>query len=106
MFVDSNPFLFSLVQQEEFLADILERLNDDVGQKEIMANIESSRKILTLSTNMVLYMTANVTKLIKAVSNVYTPWKTFFSDVAVSEKTKSVFSKKTFFPSNIYKIIN
>ncbi|XP_011161835.1 uncharacterized protein C05D11.1 isoform X2 [Solenopsis invicta] len=85
---DSNPYIFSLVQQEKFLVDILEHLNDDVGQKEIMANIESSRKALTLSTNIVLYMTANVTKLIKAVSNVYTPWKIFFSDVAAPEKTK------------------
>lgn len=66
----------------------MERLNDDVGQKEIMANIESSRKILTLSNNMVLYITVNVTKLTQEVSDIYAPWKTFFSDVAVVEKAK------------------
>lgn len=76
------------MQQKEFLIDIMERLNDDVGQKEIMANIESSRKILTLSNNMVLYMTVNVTKLTQEVSDIYAPWKTFFSDVAVAEKAK------------------
>jgi len=55
-----------------------------------MANIESSRKALTLSKNIVLYMTVNVTKLTKKVSNVYASWETFFSDVAVKEKTKWV----------------
>jgi len=76
------------LQQEEFLTDIIKRLNDSVSQKEIMANIESSRKALTLSENIVLYMTVNATKLTKEVSNVYASWETFFSDVAVKEKTK------------------
>ncbi|KYN01438.1 Uncharacterized protein C05D11.1 [Cyphomyrmex costatus] len=82
---DSNPYMFSLLQQEEFLIDILQRLDNDVDQKEIMANIESSRKVLTLSENMVLYMTLNIMKLIHKVPNVYAPWKTFFSDVTVAE---------------------
>jgi len=55
-----------------------------------MANIESSRKVLTLLENIVLYMTVNATKLTKEVSNVYASWETFFSDVAVKEKTKWV----------------
>ncbi|XP_071568866.1 uncharacterized protein C05D11.1 [Temnothorax nylanderi] len=84
---DSNPFVFSLLQQEEFLTDIIERLKNDAGQKEIMANIESSRKTLTLLKNMELYMTVNVTKLTKEVSNIYAPWETFFPDV-VTEKAK------------------
>lgn len=88
IFADSNPFKFSLLQQEEFLTDIMNRLNDDVGQKEIIADIESSRKALTLPENIILYMTVNATKLTKGVSNVYAPWNTFFSDVAVKEKTE------------------
>jgi len=76
------------LHQEEFLTDIIKRLNDSVSQKKIMANIESSRKTLTLSENIVLYMTVNATKLTKKVSNVYASWETFFSDVAVKEKTK------------------
>ncbi|XP_028046617.1 uncharacterized protein C05D11.1 isoform X2 [Monomorium pharaonis] len=83
---DSNPIIFSLIQQEKFFTDILEHLNNDIDQKEIMTNIESCRKALTL--NMVLYMTVNVTKLTKEISNIYTPWETFFSDVVVAEKTK------------------
>jgi len=77
--------MFSLLQQEEFLTDILKRLDNDVDQKEIMANIESSRKILTLPENIVLYMTVNIMKLIRTVPNVYAPWKTFFPDVTVAE---------------------
>lgn len=80
--------MFSLLQQEEFLTNIIERLKNDADQKEIMANIESSRKTLTLLTNMKLYMIANVTKLTKEVSNVYTPWKTFFSGETITEKAK------------------
>lgn len=53
-----------------------------------MTNIESSRKALTLLNNMELYMIVNVAKLTKEVSNVYAPWKTFFSDEAIIEKTK------------------
>lgn len=80
--------MFSLLQQEEFLTDIMEHLKNDADQKEIMANIESSRKTLTLLKNMELYMIVNVTKLTKEISNVYAPWKTFFSDEAITEKAK------------------
>ncbi|XP_018058136.1 PREDICTED: uncharacterized protein C05D11.1-like [Atta colombica] len=78
-------FLKILLQQEEFLTDILKRLDNDVDQKEIMTNIESSRKILTLPENIVLYMTVNIMRLIRTVPNVYAPWKTFFPDVTVAE---------------------
>ncbi|KAL0123609.1 hypothetical protein PUN28_005848 [Cardiocondyla obscurior] len=87
---ESNPFMFSLLEQEELLTDIIERLKYDAD--DIIANIESTRKTLTLLKNMELHMTVNVTKLIKEVPNVYVPWKTSFSDVMVIEKTKLNFT--------------
>lgn len=68
--------------------DIIERLQNDTDQEEIMENIKSSRKTLTLLKNMELYMIVNITKLTKEVSNVYAPWKAFLSDETITEKAK------------------
>lgn len=76
------------MRQQKFLSDILERLNDETGKKEVIAEIESVRKILTSPKNMVLYMAVNVEKLTVQVPNVYAPWNMFFSNVGTLAKTK------------------
>lgn len=88
MFADSNCFTSSMLRQQKFLNDIMERLNNDTGKKEVIAEIESVRKILTASKNMVLYMAVNVEKLTVQVPNVYAPWNMFFSDIGTLEKVK------------------
>ncbi|GAB1870040.1 hypothetical protein CAJAP_11119 [Camponotus japonicus] len=85
---DSNPFTSSMLRQQKFLTDMVERLNDSVGQKEVIAEIESVRKTVTSLKNMVLYIAVNVDKLTVQVPDVYAPWNKFFSDVATSEKAK------------------
>ncbi|XP_011145031.2 uncharacterized protein C05D11.1 [Harpegnathos saltator] len=85
---DSNTFTSSMLRQQKFLTDILERLNDETGKREVIAEIESVRKTLTSPKNMVLYMAVNVEKLTVQVPNVYAPWNMFFSDVGTSAKTK------------------
>lgn len=88
MFADSNSFSSSMLRQQKFLSDIIERLNDDAGKKEIMVEIESVRKTLTSLKNMVLYMAVNVEKLTVQFPNIYAPWNIFFSDVGTTEKAK------------------
>lgn len=85
---DSNPYAFSMLRQQKFLTDIMERLNDDAGKKQVIAEIESVRKIVTSFKNMVLHMAVNVEKLTVQVPDVYAPWNIFFSDIATSEKKK------------------
>jgi hypothetical protein len=77
-----------MLRQQKFLTDIMERLNDNTGKKQVIAEIESVRKILTSFKNMVLYMAVNVEKLTVQVPDVYAPWNIFFSDIATSEKIK------------------
>lgn len=77
-----------MLRQQKFLTDMIERLNDDVGQKEIIAEIESVRKTVTSLKNMILYIAVNVDKLTVQVPDAYAPWNKFFSDVATSEKAK------------------
>jgi len=80
-----------MLRQQKFLAELLERLNDDAGQKEVMAEITSVRKILTRLNNMVLFMAANVEKLTVQVPDMYAPWNIHFSDLATSEKATWVY---------------
>lgn len=77
-----------MLRQQKFLTDILERLNDETGKREVIAEIDSVRKTLTSPKNMLLYMAVNVEKLTVQVPNVYAPWNMFFSDVGTSVKTK------------------
>lgn len=77
-----------MLRQQKFLTDVLERLNDETRRREVIAEIESVRKILTSPKNMVLYMAVNAEKLTVQVPNVYAPWNMFFSDVGTSEKPK------------------
>lgn len=88
MLADSNQFTSSMLRQQKFLNDVIERLNTDAGQKEVIAEIESVRKTLTSSKNIVLHIAANVDKLTMQVPDVYAPWNTYFSDLTTSEKTK------------------
>ncbi|KAF3427311.1 hypothetical protein E2986_02562 [Frieseomelitta varia] len=85
---ESNQFVSSILRQQKFLNNILERLNDETGQKEIISEIESVREVLTTPKNMVLYMATNVDKLTAQVPNVYSPWNTYFSTFDTSSKTK------------------
>ncbi|KAK1127835.1 hypothetical protein K0M31_003327 [Melipona bicolor] len=85
---DSNPFVSSILRQQKFLNNILERLNDETGQREIVSEIESVREVLTTPKNMVLYMATNVDKLTAQIPNVYNPWNTYFSTFDTSSKTK------------------
>lgn len=85
---DSNHYACNMLRQQKFLTNILERLSTEKGQKEVISELESVRKILTTSKNMVLYMVANVDKLTVQVPKIYTPWNTFFSELNKSAKTK------------------
>lgn len=84
---DSNHYTSSMLRQQKFLNNILERLNDEKGQQEVLSEIESVRKVLT-SKNMVLYIAANVDKLTVQIPDVYTPWNTFFCNQNTSDKMK------------------
>lgn len=77
-----------MLRQQKFLTDILERLNDEKGRREVLAEMESVRKTLTSPKNIVLYMAVNAEKLTVQVPNVYASWNMFFSDVGASAKTK------------------
>lgn len=77
-----------MLRQQKFLTDIMERLNDDAGKKQVIAEIESVRKILTSFKNMALHMAVNVEKLTVQIPDVYAPWNIFFSDIVMSEKIK------------------
>lgn len=77
-----------MLRQQKFLTDTIERLNDDLGQKEVIAEIESVRKTVTSLKNMILYIAVNVDKLTVQVPDIYAPWNKFFSDMASSEKKK------------------
>lgn len=85
---DSNPYISNMLRQQKFLNNVLERLNDETGQKEVISEIESVREVLTTPKNMVLYMATNVDKLTAQVPNVYSPWNTYFSTFSTSSKTK------------------
>lgn len=80
-----------MLRQQKFLNNVLERLNDETGQKEVISEIESVREVLTTPKNMVLYMATNVDKLTAQVPNVYSPWNTYFSTFGTSSKTKLVY---------------
>ncbi|CAK9798548.1 Uncharacterized protein C05D11.1 [Anthophora plagiata] len=85
---DSNRYNSSMLRQQKFLNNVLDRLNNEVGQKEVLSEIESIRKILTTPKNMVLYMATNLDKLTAQVSNVYSPWDTYFPNFNATDKMK------------------
>ncbi|KAL2732287.1 uncharacterized protein V1477_014528 [Vespula maculifrons] len=83
---DSNFYASSLLRQQKFLAKMIERLNDESSEQEVIAEIESVRKVLTSTENVALYIAANVDKLSAEVENLYTPWNDFFSDIDATKK--------------------
>ncbi|XP_054014823.1 uncharacterized protein C05D11.1-like isoform X1 [Hylaeus anthracinus] len=85
---DSNHFSTSMLRQQKFLTNVLDRLNDENGQAEVLSEIESVRKVLTMPKNMTLYIATNVDKLTTQIQNVYSPWNTHFSEFAKSDKIK------------------
>lgn len=86
--IDNHKFPYNMLRQYMFLRDIQERLNSDVGQKEVIAKIESVQKVLISPRNMFAYMAVNVDKLTKQVPDVYDPWNKYFSDFMSAVKTK------------------
>ncbi|XP_046735682.1 uncharacterized protein C05D11.1-like [Diprion similis] len=72
---DSNHFSSSMLRQHKFLTEVIERLNNSATQDEVLKEIESVRKTLTTSENMVFHMAVNVDKLAGHVSNIYQPWE-------------------------------
>lgn len=79
-----------MLRQQKFLNNVLERLNDEIGQKEVISEIESVREVLTNPKNMITYVATNVDKLTAQVPNVYDPWNTYFSTFDTPSKTKLV----------------
>lgn len=86
IFVDNNFYASSILRQQKFLTKMIERLNNESSEQEVIAEIESVRKVLTSTENVVLYIAANVDKLSAEVENVYTPWNDFFSDIDATKK--------------------
>ena len=76
-----------MLRQQQFLTKMLDRLNTEVGQKEVLAEIEAVRNVLTATKNMVLYMAVNIDRLVAQVPDVYEPWKEF-TDTDNSMKAK------------------
>ncbi|XP_031827679.1 uncharacterized protein C05D11.1 [Nomia melanderi] len=94
---DSNQFTSSMLRQQKFLNNVLDRLNNEKEQKEVISEIEVVRKALTTPKNMVLYMATNVDKLTHQIPDVHTSWKTHFSELDTSNKTKlEIISDSTF----------
>ncbi|XP_076234685.1 uncharacterized protein C05D11.1 [Calliopsis andreniformis] len=85
---DSNQFVSSMLRQQKFLNNLLERLNDEKGQKEVVSEIESVRQMLTAPKNITLYMATNVDKLTTQIPDIYNSWNTHFSELDTSNKTK------------------
>ncbi|XP_001603808.1 uncharacterized protein C05D11.1 [Nasonia vitripennis] len=84
---ESNHFNASMLRQQQFLTKMLERLNTENGAKEVLAEIDAVRSILTATKNMALYMAVNIDRLAIQVPDVYEPWKEF-SDADNSTKSK------------------
>lgn len=76
-----------MLRQQQFLTKMLDRLNTENGPKEVLAEIDAVRSILTATKNMALYMAVNIDKLATQVPDVYEPWKEF-SDADNSTKSK------------------
>ncbi|XP_043275299.1 uncharacterized protein C05D11.1-like [Venturia canescens] len=72
---DSNHYNTSLLRQHKFLVKMVERLNTEEGQREVLEEIESVRKMLTAPKSLTLAMAVNVDKLTTQVCDVYEPWK-------------------------------
>ncbi|XP_033227850.1 uncharacterized protein C05D11.1-like [Belonocnema kinseyi] len=85
---ESNHYTSSLLRQQKFLTQMMERMNTVQGQKEVVAEINDLRKILTSTNSMALYMAVNVDKLVAQNPDVYSPWKQCFSDIESSSKSK------------------
>ncbi|XP_076165963.1 uncharacterized protein C05D11.1 isoform X2 [Ptiloglossa arizonensis] len=85
---DSNQFTSGVLQQQKFLTNLVDRLNDEKEQKKVLSEIEAVRKALTMPKHITLYMATNVDKLIAQVQNVHRPWDTLFSEFDISNKTK------------------
>ncbi|XP_015601715.1 uncharacterized protein C05D11.1 [Cephus cinctus] len=85
---DSNHFASSMLRQQKFLTKVMERLSNEADQKKVVAEIEEVRKALTTPKNMVLYIAANVDKLVAQIPDIYTPWNTLFANMDNCEKSK------------------
>ncbi|XP_076642310.1 uncharacterized protein C05D11.1 [Halictus rubicundus] len=84
---DSNQFTSSMLRQQKFLTNVLNRLNDVEEQNFVISEIEIVKKALTTPKNITMYIATNVDKLTAAIPSVYLPWTTHFSELT-SEKTK------------------
>lgn len=78
----------SLLRQQKFLTKLLEHLETEEGQKEVIAEMNTLRKILTSPKSLAIYMAVNVYKLIAQNPDVYAPWKKYFSEIESSSKSK------------------
>lgn len=78
----------SLLRQQKFLTKLMERLETEESQKEVIAEMNAVRKILTSTKSMALYVAVNVDKLVAQNPDVYSPWKKCFSDIENSTKSK------------------
>ncbi|XP_012281093.1 uncharacterized protein C05D11.1-like [Orussus abietinus] len=85
---DSNHYATNLLHQQKFLNKVMERLGNESTQKEVIAEIETVRKILTTPKNMVLYLAMNVDKQAMQVPDLNLQWNTLFSNFKNVEKGK------------------
>ncbi|XP_033325130.2 uncharacterized protein C05D11.1 [Megalopta genalis] len=85
---DSNQFTSSMLRQQKFLTNVLNRLNDEKEEGSIISEIEIVRKILTTPKNMTMYIATNVDKLTSRNPDVYKSWATCFSNLETLEKTR------------------
>ena len=63
-------------------------MNTDLGQKEIVVEINAVRKILTEPKSMALHIAVNVDKLVTYNPDIYEPWKKCFPSDEISSKSR------------------
>ncbi|XP_033228376.1 uncharacterized protein C05D11.1-like isoform X2 [Belonocnema kinseyi] len=85
---ESNHYMGGLLRQQKFLTKLLEHLETEEGQKEVVDEMNTLRKILTSPNSLAIYIAVNVDKLIAQNPDVYAPWKKHFSEIESSSKSK------------------
>ncbi|XP_023020385.2 uncharacterized protein C05D11.1 isoform X1 [Leptinotarsa decemlineata] len=83
---DSNIMKNGVLQQSKFLTEVIRKL-DGEGSKDIVADIEKVRKIITSPSNLVLYIAGNLDIL----SNTSKPLEAFLPpEIEVTEKQQKL----------------
>ncbi|KAL7287806.1 hypothetical protein TKK_0018181 [Trichogramma kaykai] len=88
---ESNHYNVSMLRQQQFLTKMLEKLGDDREKEKVLEELESVKNILTNPKNMVLFLTAQVDRLLQHVADPYKSWSNFSNtDSSLKQKLQVV----------------